>query len=298
MRFHWLDAVGAVALAVVTGCGGGGSPASPSAAGLPAPAGGTPIRVMTFNIQHGIDGNQTYQLQTAIDAIARIAPDIVGIQEITRNHPHYNCDDQPALMAKGLQRATGRPWTYVFQQQWFTPDRSCVDSGRGDGNETEGLALFAPQPLAMKMFQPLWNTGLGLAARQEFAAAIPVAVTHLAAQEAHASDRQRQISGLLPWLMGIGTPRILVGDFNAAPGASEMQPVAAAYRDAWTDAVRAGAALGQLDGITHRSKRIDYIFYTPDARLTLVSAETVDTVPLVGKEASDHRPVVATFRMR
>ena len=37
----------------------------------------------------------------------------------------------------------------------------------------------------------------------------------------------------------------------------------------------------------------------PDgSRLQLLWAETIDTVPLVGKEASDHRPVVAGFALK
>ena len=42
------------------------------------------LKVMTFNIQHGIDGSSKYNLQRAIDVIARIQPDIVGLQEVTR----------------------------------------------------------------------------------------------------------------------------------------------------------------------------------------------------------------------
>jgi endonuclease/exonuclease/phosphatase family metal-dependent hydrolase len=38
---------------------------------------------MTFNIQHGIDGTNRYNLQRAIDTIARVQPDIVGWQDVT-----------------------------------------------------------------------------------------------------------------------------------------------------------------------------------------------------------------------
>ena len=60
------------------------------------------LKVMTFNIQHGINGAGTYGLQAAIDTIAKVNPDLVGVQELTRNHPSYNCEDQPALIARGL----------------------------------------------------------------------------------------------------------------------------------------------------------------------------------------------------
>ncbi|PYR41119.1 MAG: hypothetical protein DMF93_09305 [Acidobacteria bacterium] len=65
------------------------------------------VTVMTFNIQHGIDGSNKYNLQRAIDTIAKVQPDLVGLQEVTRNHPYYNCDDQPAKIAEGLK--AGKP---------------------------------------------------------------------------------------------------------------------------------------------------------------------------------------------
>ena len=66
---------------------------------------------MTFNIQHGIDGSHKYNLQRAIDTTAKAQPDLVALQEVTRNHPYYNCDDQPARIAEGLQAAAGRAWS-------------------------------------------------------------------------------------------------------------------------------------------------------------------------------------------
>jgi hypothetical protein len=53
-----------------------------------------------------------------------------------------------------------------------------------------------------------------------------------------------------------------------------------------------------MDGITHKSSRIDYVFFDPGSTLTLVSMENVETPSLIGLEASDHRPQVATFSVR
>jgi endonuclease/exonuclease/phosphatase family metal-dependent hydrolase len=255
------------------------------------------VKVMTFNIQHGIDGSERYHLQTAIDTIARINPDIVALVELTRNHPAYNCDDQPKLIADGVSQATGRHWAWVYHQQWFTPNKECLQSGRGDAAETEGLGFLAPAPLPPPSLVELWNGGLGLTTRTPSLPKVPIAVTHLSAQIANAPSREKQLTKLLPWLQHLGTPRILVGDFNAFADDREMQPVLAGYRDAWTDAVAAGTARGHMDGITHKAHRIDYILYVPGTQLELLWMDTVDTVPLVGKEASDHRPLVAGFRI-
>jgi len=98
--------------------------------------------------------------------------------------------------------------------------------------------------------------------------------------------------------MSQGSPRLLVCDCNFAPDAPEYQQLRALYRDAWADAVAAGTAKGRMDGITHKSSRIDYVFYEGTPALELVSVENVDTRALTGTEASDHRPLLATFRIR
>ena len=251
---------------------------------------------MTFNIQHGIDGSDKYNLQRAIDTIARVRPDIVGLQEVTRNHPSYNCDDQPARIAAGVGAATGDQWDVAYQQEWFTPDVSCQATGRGSGPETEGLVLLTRRSMASPAMMALPDSRIGWGTSVNDAYRLPVAVTHLSNGSAKNTTRGQQIDRLLAWLNGFGEPRVLVGDFNASPDAAEMSSVTAAYRDAWLEAQRAGRALGTPFG--RRSTRIDFIFYLPATSLALDSAEFVDTTALIGVEASDHKPLVATFTVR
>jgi endonuclease/exonuclease/phosphatase family metal-dependent hydrolase len=94
-----------------------------------------------------------------------------------------------------------------------------------------------------------------------------------------------------------------MGDLNARPDASELGPLMARYRDGWAEASAHGRAGGVTSGSTRpfgRVSRIDYVFYVPDADLTLDSVEIVDTSTLgLGEvSVSDHHPVVATFRRR
>jgi endonuclease/exonuclease/phosphatase family metal-dependent hydrolase len=275
---------------------GGGSMAGPSAVSARRT-----FSVMTYNIQHGLDAAGRYNLQGVIDVIGRVEPDIAGLQEVTRNHPYYNCDDQPAVIAGGLQRMTGRSWSVVYEREWFTPDRSCLDRGVGTDVETEGLAFVAPRPLVETQFLPLIKTRLAIAARTAEAVAAPVIVTHLASGTAGAIDRAAQLAQLMPWASGRGVPRILIGDLNAQPGASELQGLAGEYRDAWNDAVAAGTARGVVSGDTRvRGGRVDYVLYAPGTDLQVESAEIVDTTQLLGirSEVSDHRPMVVRFSMR
>jgi endonuclease/exonuclease/phosphatase family metal-dependent hydrolase len=283
-------------LVVASACGGD-TPANPSATattGSSRPA--VQVKVMTFNIQHGIDGSSRYNLQRAIDTIARAQPDIVGLQEVTRNHPFYACDDQPARLAAGLRAATGQAWNVAYEQEWFTPDVSCQNSGRGDGRETEGLAFLTRRSMSSPSMLQLPDSRIGLQTAVRDVYGLPIVVTHLSSGAAKLSARTQQIDRLIAWARGFGQPLIVMGDFNAGPQAPELQPVLAGFRDAWADALSAGRTIGS--GLTQRSTRVDYIFYIDGGSMTLDSAEFVDTAALIGAIASDHQPLVATFTLR
>jgi endonuclease/exonuclease/phosphatase family metal-dependent hydrolase len=287
----------AVLMSLGLACGGGErvTPAagSPSTRAVAEP--GT-FRIATFNIQHGINNDGRYGLKYAIQTIAALNPDIIGVQELTRNHPAYKCEDQPLLIAEGLEAATGRTWSYIYKNEWTTKVTDCG----GDTPETEGIGFFAPAPTADAGSIALWNGRLGVKTILQAGRPLPVMVTHLQSGklDRNASDRVRQLATLLPWTNAQGTPRVLVCDCNLNPASPEYQQIRAGYRDAWADAVAAGTAKGRMDGITHKSSRIDYVFYDPGTALELVSVENVETPALIGLEASDHRPVMAVFRFK
>ena len=256
------------------------------------------FRVATFNIHKGSDRRGRYDLERTIEAIRHLDADLVGVQEVMRNHPDFNCDDQPALIAEGLRRRTRRPWAFVHVKAWITTNRSCLEHGRGNDVATEGLAFFAPERIVESSFVRLSEGRVGIAVRLASMPEVPVIVTHLAANRRNRSDRVREISVLLPWTARHG-PGILIGDLNATPEADELGPVMARYRDGWADAAARGMVGGIVSGSTRPSRRVsrvDYVLYGPDVNLTLESAEVFDASTLALGEVSDHHPVVATFR--
>jgi endonuclease/exonuclease/phosphatase family metal-dependent hydrolase len=257
------------------------------------------FRVATFNIHKGADRPGLYDLDQTIDLIQHLDADLVGVQEALRNHAGFQCDDQPALIAEGLRRRTGRPWTYVYAQSWITEDRRCLERGAGDDVETEGVAFFAPGRIVSSSRVRLSEGRVGLAVRVASMPDVPVIVTHLSASRRNQVGRTHELSVLLPWAARQG-PGLLLGDLNARPDASELAPVWAQYRDGWADAAERGDARGVLSGSTRpgrRVSRIDYVLYAPDVDLTLQSVEIVDPSTLRDLGAvSDHFPVVATFR--
>lgn len=257
------------------------------------------FRVATFNIHKGADRRGHYSLDQTIEAIRRLDADLVGVQEAMRNHPDFNCDDQPAIIAEGLRRRTGRPWTQVYVKAWITDHRTCLEAGRGDDVETEGVAVFTPERIVASSSVRLSEGRVGVAVRLASMPDMPFVVTHLSPNQENQPSRAREIATLLRWAEHQG-PGLLIGDLNARPDASELGPVMARYRDGWADAAERGRVGGVVSGSTRpgrRVSRIDYVFYAPEANLTLDSVDIVDTSTLPGLgEVSDHHPVVAAFR--
>jgi endonuclease/exonuclease/phosphatase family metal-dependent hydrolase len=258
------------------------------------PQGTAALKVMTFNIQHGIDGTHKYNLQRAIDTIAKVQPDLVGLQEVTRNHPYYACDDQPARIAEGLKAATGRAWSVVYEQEWFTPNVECQQAGKGDGKETEGLAFLSPAPLGERTMTKLPASRIALTVRLPAAGGLPVTVTHLANGKNNGIARGREVETLVKWTQKLGQTQLLMGDFNLRPDEAELQPLLGVFRDTWIAGGQGGVASGTGD--THGSSRIDFIFFKGDG-LSVKGAQAVETASFLRAAASDHRPVVATIQL-
>jgi endonuclease/exonuclease/phosphatase family metal-dependent hydrolase len=103
------------------------------------------------------------------------------------------------------------------------------------------------------------------------------------------------------WKRFIAEDRIILGDFNALPGTTEMNIIGNAYHDAWWDAQKLGTDITASDnpnGYTRRA-RIDFVWYSKgEGHLTLRSAQVVETRDSNGVMPSDHRPLVATFTVK
>jgi endonuclease/exonuclease/phosphatase family metal-dependent hydrolase len=123
--------------------------------------------------------------------------------------------------------------------------------------------------------------------------------THLDADSA--SRRTAQISELKSWAATFPEQRIIAGDFNAWPGATEITGMTSGHYDTWAVALANGTAVaysGNEAGNT-RNSRIDYIFQSKGATLLVVKASQVyDTRDSSGVAASDHKPLMTTFTVK
>ena len=106
---------------------------------------------------------------------------------------------------------------------------------------------------------------------------------------------------LLSWADNYPEQRILAGDFNAWPGATELGIMKADYKDAWAVAQSLDvdvAYSGNTAGNT-RNSRIDYIWHSEGAsRLKLKQVRVFDVRNSSGVMPSDHRPLMATYEVK
>jgi len=232
---------------------------------LPQP--GEPLRIMTYNIHHGIDADLVMDLEAIADVIAAQNPDVVVLNEVNRARITNGFVDTLPLISQRLRMR------YVF--------------GANPPDEQYGNALLSRYPiLAWDNTHYAHNTtevrGLLRAVVQTAGEPLTFYGTHLDHLASPKDARDQQVSeALAKW---DGTPRaILLGDLNADPQAPELQSI---YRAGFLDVL---ASTGQDDVFTSWNpasrRRIDYIFQTPDLPL--------HRAWVVPSRASDHLPVLA-----
>jgi endonuclease/exonuclease/phosphatase family metal-dependent hydrolase len=226
-----------------------------------------PLRVMTYNIHHGIGADLKMDLQAIADVIAAENPDVVALNEVGRARVTNGFVDTLPLISHRLQM------DYVF--------------GANHRDGQYGNALLSRHPIldwdnTHYVHESTETRGLLRAVIDAGSEPVTFFVTHLDHVKGPENVRAEQIrEALSAWA---GMPRsVLVGDLNAEPQAPEMQPI---YGAGFVDALEAA---GHSDAFTYwdavPQRRIDYVFLTPD--LTLGRSWVAQS------RASDHLPVVA-----
>jgi endonuclease/exonuclease/phosphatase family metal-dependent hydrolase len=244
------------------------------------------LRVLQWNTHHGgyrTDG--VYDLNLLVTWIAKMQPDIVSLNEIER-YTGWGNEDQPAHIASLLQSKTGKAWYYKFA--------SVTGAANGNGNLI--LSRFPISSASSRLLsytRVVVHVTLSVNGR-----AINFFSTHL--DDSSSSARITEIGQVRSWVGGFAQQQIVAGDFNFWPGAGEYPYMSGSFYDSWAEAVKKGTAVafaGNTAGNT-RNSRIDYIWYSHSAsQLSLVSAQVYDTRNSSGVMPSDHRPLVAVYRV-
>jgi endonuclease/exonuclease/phosphatase family metal-dependent hydrolase len=253
----------------------------------PAPSTGAILKFFHWNIHHGVGTDGDYDLSRFVYWIVKSGANVVSLNEVEK-YTGWGNEDQPARFASLLKSATGKTWYYNFAQRY--------GGTNGQGNLV--LSTFPIQSSAD--YELSYDRSVAQAAIYVNGIRVNIFSTHLDAD--YASRRTTQMKELKAWVASnFAEQRVIAGDFNAWPGATEISTMLSGYDDAWSEAKADGDAIaysGNTAGNT-RNSRIDYVFFSENAsRLHLIEMRVYDTRNSSGVMPSDHRPIMATFEVR
>ena len=246
----------------------------------PEPPPGPTLTAMSFNIRHGVGADGRLDLDRVAAAIAASEAEVVGLQEVDRHFSERsNFVDQATYLA-GL----------LGMQVVFGPNLDLPPLVDGLPRRQYGNAILSRSEIrsSRNVLLPRLGAseqrGLLIATTEVGGAEVTVLSTHL--QFDAPAERLLQVEAIVAEMASIETNVVLLGDLNAEPGSPEVGLLAGRLTDAW-------AAAGTGDGYTYSvsdpHKRVDYVFSSDGL--------AARTAMVVDSDASDHRPVVATFAL-
>ena len=271
---------------------------APAPEPAPAPAPTTTsnrLRVLMWNLHHGVGTDGVYNIERIADAMAQMNPDVVLLNEVEK-YTYWGNEDQPARFKAMLEQRTGRTWYSHFAQefgQW---------SSNGKGHQI--LSIYPFQSVSYATITPSSGLkGAGAIAQATIMVnyrTINLLLTHLDPYDP--AMRLIQAQDAIRWSAGFAENRILAGDMNAWDDQSSIHELYKYYNDAWKLALAQGTATASTSinpyGAT-KNGRIDYILPSKGAsNLVVIDARVYDLRDANGVAPSDHRPVVATFEVR
>jgi len=243
-----------------------------------------PVRLVTFNIHHGVGDDDRHDLPRLATLLASADADVICLQEVDRHFGDRSEDvDQALLLSRALD----------MQLAWGP----AIDEPTSGGRRRQyGVALLSRLPILVSDVHPLPATAeprIALRTMIELdGAALWVTSTHFDNESASGRAAQAAaISELLTEPMATG---VVAGDFNAQADAPELAPLRERFTDAWELAPdrddQAGWRFWQREegntypaGQPHR--RIDQVWVSPG--IAVPAARVLDA-----GGASDHLPLV------
>jgi endonuclease/exonuclease/phosphatase family metal-dependent hydrolase len=258
--------VGPVAVGVLVGVGVWAF-FSPRPQIVDVPPGDRSLRVMVYNIHQGLDADRAMDLQAIADVIAAENPDVIVLNEVNRARASNGFVDTLSLIGHRLRMS------YVFGPNYLDGQYGNALLSRYPVLEWDNTHYHHNSTEIRGLLRAVVQTGGG---------PLTFYATHLDHLSGPGNVRAEQVDeALARWS---GAPRtVLLGDLNAQPDAPELQAI---YQSGFVDVL---AAAGQDDVFTYwdpkSSRRIDFIFLTPDLSL--------NRAWVVPSRASDHLPVLA-----
>lgn len=261
----------------------------PGAASAAPAWGARVLRVMNYNIHTGIGTDGRADLRRVADVIRDADPDVVALQEVD---VHWGDRSGYADQARRLAAATG-------MAVYFAPIYDLEPAPGRPERRRYGVAVLSRHPILSVTNHEItrWST-LDPDAPPGPAPGFAEVVVSVGGEPVHVYDthldfrgdpsvRSQQVTEMLD-ILEQSPPRahqLLFGDFNAEPDAPELAPLFERMRDVW-----GGRDGGYTFPADAPEARIDYV--TVSGGVRVLGAAVPDA------QASDHRPVVTTLRLR
>jgi endonuclease/exonuclease/phosphatase family metal-dependent hydrolase len=235
------------------------------------------LTVMSYNIKSGrVTG--TADIGKVGDQVARYDPDLVLMQEVDKGRVWSGLVDQSAVLGQQL----GMQWTF---------------GGNDVRSPTNmlGNAILSRFPILQSNNVQLpalpgkHRRGLLGALVDVDGIELEVYSTHL--EHTASADRERQVAAIAGILGPRQAPRFLGGDFNAVPVGPVMSAARTLATDTWT---QVGSGPGLTAPVGRPRVRIDYLMYRGSDRVEITPLR----MAVLPTTASDHRAVLATYRLR
>ena len=234
------------------------------------------VRIMTYNIHHGVGADGKLDLQRIADLIRSERIDIVGLQEIDRGVERSEKRD---VIAE-LSRLTG-------MQFYFAKNITYQGGDYGNAVLTR-FPVLEQTNTHFKMLHPGEQRGVIQMILNVNGTRLAFLNTHIDYRDDDV-ERRMNIRELKEIVARLGEKAVVMcGDFNATPDSRVHTELDQFMDDAWEK-------VGEGTGLTLYSdrpeKRIDYIWISPK-RVKPISVAVPQT------QASDHLPVVGEFEIR
>ncbi|MEV6316782.1 endonuclease/exonuclease/phosphatase family protein [Streptomyces sp. NPDC051776] len=250
------------------------------------------MRIASYNIHSGIGSDRVFDVRRTAEAIRSLDADVIGLQEVD---VHWDARSEWRDLGRELADLLG-------MQLYFAPIYSLDPPAAGQPRREFGVAVLSRFPMVSTTNheitrlstqdpnpEPAPAPGFGEAVVRTRGVDVHVYSTHLD-YRGDPSVRKLQVADTRRIMAedcdsrGRCPRQVLVGDFNAEPGAPELEPLWNELTDAVPDL--GGPTFPAKDPV----KRIDYV--TVSEGVGLRSSVVHETL------ASDHRPVVAGVTMR
>lgn len=240
------------------------------------------IKVMTFNIHHGVGVDKQANLYRIAEIIDRSDADIIGLNEVDKHfsiRSHY--EDQISWLANQLK-----------MEHAFSPSIS-IKSKNNSRIREYGNALISRYPILSKKSHS-FNLLPGITEGRSILDAsirindqpFQIFVTHLSLNP---FLHRIQTNFIINQLHKNSFPNIIMGDWNMRPESKGWLKITSHVQDAWHIG---GKGAGYTYPSLHPKTRLDYIFV--DQRIKVIETNVVTNTP----KASDHLPIIARLRCK